>query len=627
MASQHPATRTGLARKIALAAILLALLAAAVAWLPSKTDAATCPSNAAGIRVCDPVRFAMDDGATLEGSLFLPEARLSGNGPKLPLVVLLHGWGENRHRAGLDDAATTLALDGYAVLTYDARGHGNSDGNAAVASKREIKDLHLLMRLMVENRLGLSSSEPAYDGARLNARRIGVAGISYGGGQSFLASAANWDSSTYVLDTPQTGNPLVDLDDPVRYPKVAAAVPIVGWTDLMKAIFPDGTFKMTYDLALLLGSLDDQTDPAILTWAAKITTGVGVEDVRRDMAERSVMVDGALVNPDPATNSLFQVPLYIIQAWEDYLFVADHATSLYEAISAGNPNVRLYLGNTGHPPANADVTTAEAGYILDQAHAWFDLWLQRDSTQASRFQTAVEVAAEPPDVPAGVTKDTWSATTEKYPDFPAPGTSELRFFLRSGNRLAADAPGAELPDIVVNDPVNGLPWDPILSELAEGTPFQALRDRLRELSIDMHDAGAVASGSEPLKPGFVRYESEPLAAPVHVLGQPALDIWARTTSTRLQLAVLVWDVAPDGSAQLVTRGIRRITPVLPGELVRVDLSAFGDHHQYAAGHRIRIELAANDSPFFAADPTNASTQILHETLFPSSVGFPVTAPH
>lgn len=62
-------------------------------------------------------RFAASDGVVLVGDVAGPE--------DAPTVILLHGGGQTRHSwAG---AMNKLAGNGYHVVNYDARGHGDSD--------------------------------------------------------------------------------------------------------------------------------------------------------------------------------------------------------------------------------------------------------------------------------------------------------------------------------------------------------------------------------------------------------------------------------------------------------------------------------------------------------------------
>ena len=63
------------------------------------------------------VRFTTNDGLCLVGD--------SMGSPDAPLVVLLHGGGQTRH--AWSGSVARLVSEGFNVLSYDARGHGDSD--------------------------------------------------------------------------------------------------------------------------------------------------------------------------------------------------------------------------------------------------------------------------------------------------------------------------------------------------------------------------------------------------------------------------------------------------------------------------------------------------------------------
>jgi hypothetical protein len=113
------------------------------------------------------------DGACISGLLTLP-ARTPAAG-----VVLAHGYCNDKHEfGGFDAAAAVLAEAGYAVLRFDFRGCGESDG--------------------IPGRMLVSSEWPAdlrsaitylRSRAEVDAERIGVVGQSMGGGMVALAAA------------------------------------------------------------------------------------------------------------------------------------------------------------------------------------------------------------------------------------------------------------------------------------------------------------------------------------------------------------------------------------------------------------------------------------------------------
>src|SRR5688572_14483729 len=138
----------------------------------------------------------MDDGVELETTLYLPD----GTPPEAgwPGIVMLHGLGSDRRRMNAL-AEGFFAAHGYAVLTYDARGHFQSDGLVTLAGPREIADVRALTAMF--------AARPDVDDTH-----IGAFGFSYGGGQTWLAAAA--------------GVPF------------AAIVTVEAWTDLYAALIP-----------------------------------------------------------------------------------------------------------------------------------------------------------------------------------------------------------------------------------------------------------------------------------------------------------------------------------------------------------------------------------------------------
>lgn len=111
------------------------------------------------------VRFDATDGVSLAG-WFTP------NVSNAKAAILLHGNGSTRRqmlaRAGL------LHREGYAVLLYDARGHGESGGDLVSIGKYETRDL-----------LGALAFIRAQ-----GAREIGLIGVSQGGATVALAGAS-----------------------------------------------------------------------------------------------------------------------------------------------------------------------------------------------------------------------------------------------------------------------------------------------------------------------------------------------------------------------------------------------------------------------------------------------------
>lgn len=66
-------------------------------------------------------------GKTVKGWFLPPAGPASGHSPPHPVIVVAHGWNSNRSR--VLRYAHPLHEDGYAILMYDARNHGDSDAH------------------------------------------------------------------------------------------------------------------------------------------------------------------------------------------------------------------------------------------------------------------------------------------------------------------------------------------------------------------------------------------------------------------------------------------------------------------------------------------------------------------
>ena len=118
--------------------------------------------------------------------------------------MFLHAFGRDRSDSNALVEGYGLVDHGYAILTYDARGHGSSTGLVSVAGPREVADARAV-------HAGLRLARDVADA------KIGAWGISYGGGTIFnsLVTGVPW----------------------------AAVVTVETWTDLYAGLMPQGLVK------------------------------------------------------------------------------------------------------------------------------------------------------------------------------------------------------------------------------------------------------------------------------------------------------------------------------------------------------------------------------------------------
>jgi hypothetical protein len=126
------------------------------------------------------------------------------------------------------------------------------------------------------------------------------------------------------------------------------------------------------------------------------------------------------------------------------------------------------------------------------------------------------------------------------------------------------------------------------------------------------------------------FESDPLARPIDFTGTGTATIRVRTTVDDPTLSVRVVDVAPDGSATMVTHGTRRLRCRGLSELeesvgsdeIEAEIPLKPKSHCFETGHRIRVAVSNAFFPEFMPTGTGGTTAVLSAPDHASVVEFP-----
>jgi predicted acyl esterase len=277
---------------------------------------AAAPARAGGFTQQE-IPLQMDDGVSLAATLYLPTGTPPQGG--WPAAMLFHGLGGTR--ASMAPIATGfLANQGYAVLAYDARGHGQSGGEVTLDGPREIADLRAAFDWFT-TRPDVSDT------------RVGAIGFSYGGGALLRAAVS--------------GVPF------------KALVPIITWTSLYDALAPQDLTK-SGAVANFLQSVS-RWDSTVYALAHDALASKGLGVLRSFAGERSSL--SGLTG--------LSTPTFFMQGRRDFAFDISQATKGYRAVKGPR---RLYIGDLGHAPAaNPE---AEKLHYLTEAREWLDRWLK-----------------------------------------------------------------------------------------------------------------------------------------------------------------------------------------------------------------------------------------------------------
>ena len=321
------------------------------------------------------VSLPMDDGVSIAATLYVPDGAAPAGG--WPAVVFLHALAGNRQQMNALDEGYGLTGAGYAILTFDARGHGQSGGLVGIDGPREVQDIRAI-RDWLAARSDVSDTS------------IGAWGISYGGGGIFnsLVAGVPWK----------------------------AVVTVETWTDLYSALMPQGLVKSGL-VASLAGSIpSERRDPSLTAVQAAAFTG-DVAAVRPWAEARSSISKLGTVT----------TPVFMAQGRRDFLFGIEQGTRAFARLRGPKA---LYVGLHGHAPST--FPAADTAHLMTRAKAWFDCHLRATGCDAA--QASVYVASEKF---AGQTarRGTLPPVSPTFVSFPGVTT-----FARSGKVSRTSAP-------------------------------------------------------------------------------------------------------------------------------------------------------------------------------------------
>jgi predicted acyl esterase len=611
------------------------------------------------------------DGAPLDVDLTLPFNH-SGSQDH-PLIVMMNGFGNDKHEwQSVDDEGDGadkyhwnshwFAKHGYYVLTYTPRGfdtetesepyqpntpefssdHPEKNGTIHLKSREfEVRDTQWLSALVAE-------------GFDVDEDEVAVTGGSYGGGESWLqASQASWTFPSDCADATAMSGPEACRPGASDTPAVGdldvlqlqVSVPKYPWTDLAYSLAPNGhpgpaggiydsatqrpdkpekqpcysgaqsapaanpicnplgVLKESYvngffAIGTTDGTFEDGTwtTPSeegpinIPAWKTRAEADpydtAGVEDpIVQQIRDGLTEYRGAYYQDEGWADQQDgrKVAIYSIQGWTDDLFTAVESFRMFNYLKALDPRwpVEVEVADVGHPRAQNRPETWRR--LNAQAFQFVGSHIKgshEQETSVSSQPTLCEDDGDPDSNETAAERITARSPTQ----------------LSNGALEIAYAPGGTTANPAGATDPNGPLTDPVLADrvLPGG-------DKCRE------SAG-------PALGGYTAY-SEPLPDHATYVGLGTVTVPYELTGTTATLNARVWDVAPDGTELLMTRGTYRIdVPAYDTAAGTLQLPLFGNHWPLGPGHSVRLDLTQVDTPFLAPSKVASSIEFAPPTL-------------
>jgi len=577
---------------------------AAAAGIASPTHvgaAVTCPSGTSATAHVTPaggVPFTVCsglipsfDGTPLDADVTIPDSATGA----LPLMVMLHGWGNSKtewEATSLAGNGTNsydwnnawFAAQGWAVLSYTARGFHQSCGKengvpvyltesgcsgraswTHLADRRwEVHDAQYLAGALVDDGVALPSS-------------IAVTGDSYGGGQSWMLAL----SDNQVMSTDGTLSAWTSPNGTALH--LSAAVPQFTWTDLLEAltdngrasdgigvaagdhVAPLGVEKESYvDGLFALGGetaqfAPPQLDPTadLVSWFAGLSAGepYSANPLVPAAVQQVVQFRSPFyMTPPPLADA---VPVLNPQGITDPLFPGIQSLQMTNRLS-GYPIWTMY-GDLGH--AYAGNPPALWQHVNGAANTWLS------TVMAGGTPTLAHTTFATVDCVAGQ-----STTYLSGANLGAIETGALTF----------SSPVAATTTSATGFGPESFAVDPIANGGAPGTTT---------------GCRTTSSGADP---GVARWTFSPSAAAT-LVGSPQVDVTATLVGTDAVVATRLWDVDPvAGTQTLITRGVYRLAGS-PGSTVDLTYELWPTAWQVQTGHQLALEITQDDAPTWRPD--------------------------
>lgn len=537
-----------------------------------------------------PVRAEPDGSSVaLDTTVFLP----AGSGSH-PMVLLAHGFGGSKE--SVEPQARSLVADGFAVVTYSARGFGSSGGNIHLDDPDyEVADARAVISAVL-----VSSAAPRIRMDAPGDPRLAVVGGSYGGALALMLAATD--------------------------PRVDTVVASITWNDLAQSFFPQhaGTSTPTSPAALPSGGV---TGPLKQQWASLFFLGqVGRSATATSSSADSVFGDeenSSLTvtdNPDPraaggcgrfdpticeqflqasqtgspsaalltmlrahspaAFLSRLEVPTFLVQGMNDTLFGLDQADATARTLTAQGTPVAVRWMDGGH-----DGTSSTADADDAAVRTWLRHELLGDAATVPSF-----VFADP------LSRRQTTATLQR-----ASGTSYVT------DATWRNQPIDQATETIVSPP-GGLPVSntllPQAASLGASLPTYALA----------------------ALPGLsAAYDTPAFGTQTTVVGAPRLKLRVRSTGPVSTLFLSVWTVN-DGTATLA-RSL--VAPVrvsgTPGQTRTVDVALPAATWSFPAGTSLRILVTPTDSTFANSTAARADSVSIAQLQLPQVSSVPLPA--
>lgn len=520
-------------------------------------------------REIENIFITLSDGCKLAARIWLPE-----NASEFPVPAILE-YLPYRKRDGTAyrDQLTHpyLAAHGYACVRVDMRGSGESDGLLMDEYLQQEQDDCLEVLDWIARQSWCTG-------------KIGMMGISWGGFNSLQVAARRPPNLHAIVSLCSTDN---RYTDDIHYMGGCLLNDNFQWSSTMLAMMSRSPDKA------LLGEDWQQT------WLNRLnhqpllaTTWLQHKNNDAYWKHGSICEDWSAI----------ECPVYLVGGWAD-----GYTRTIPRMLENLQCPRKGLIGPWAHKYPHFGKPGPQIGFLQEMLR-WWDKWLKGIDTGIMQ-EPMYRVWMQDSILPAPYYKTRpgrWVAEAQ----WPSEHIQIDRLYL-TGNGKLATAPESET--------------------IAQGVSPQSVGEA----------AGAWCGyGLGPEKPTDQRvddarsicFESDPLSAPLELLGAPIIELDLSVDRPEAFIAVRLNEIFPDGSSTRISYGLLNLThrdghaetkPVKPGERLHVSVQLKDVAHSFSVGNRLRIAISTTYWPLVWPSP-----EVVALTVFTgkSNVILPVREP-
>jgi predicted acyl esterase len=488
----------------------------------------------------------VSNDATLKAILYDPAPK--SDSEKNPTIIFISSWGMNKWE--YVEPAHEYAQKGYTVLSYTSRGFWQSGGEISLAGIPDQQDVTNMITWVIEN----TNADPA---------RIGLSGISYGGGLSLLGSA---------MDA-----------------RVKSAVAMSCWVDIAESFLGNGetirveAAKFLQGLAELTGKPSEGLEELFVDYFSNSNLDYLYDFTYNSSAENFV---SSINEHNPA--------VFIANGLGDSLFTPNQFLPFFnELLTVSSKHLEFAPGDHAGPELVGLLGLPDQ--VWKRAMEWNDFYLLQNHPNTADIQAEYEDMA----LIVLNTKD--GREIEKYNSWAEVTTATQVYDLAAKEVLApgtADSTDAVVIATVTTGAGAGITGGvAFIAETIEAAIDVQKPIRMR--SIDRERAAVFVAPRE-------RHSEEE-----HYRGVPVVDLDFIPQSTNGSLVLYLLAVDELNFGHLFSFSPWTFKEVVPGEKVSLSIPITVTCYDIPARYDLALVIATQDEPLYLDEnPPNLPIQFL-----------------